>query len=190
MSVHIHQTLELVVAQIRQLEEQAAQKKQLANNLCDLAGAAYLYPEQQANAAVLLPLAPDSYCGRALAPVVREVLERRKRAGLGAATASEIYDLMKDGGYLLTTKNGENAMQALYIMLTNNTSTFYRFPNGTYGLLGSDSVTKPVRPATVRDKPSDRDDEDREDEDEPVVEVAESLAGSVCVRDIRPRNVL
>ncbi len=178
MPDHIHQTLELVVAHIRQLEEQAAQKKQLANSLCDLAGAACLYPEQQATTAVLLPLAPDSYCGRALGPVVREVLERRKTAGLGAATASEIYELMKDGGYSLATKNEESAMRSLYIVLSNNTSTFYRLPNGTYGLVESASDTKSVLLAIVRGKPSERDDEDQEVEDEPVTEIAESRAGS------------
>src|SRR5687768_9221413 len=99
MSEHIHKTLELVVAQIRQHEEQAAQKKQMANNLCELAGIVHMYPDEQASATMLRPLAADSYYGKELVTVVGEVLERRKRAGLGAPTANDIYDSMKAGGY-------------------------------------------------------------------------------------------
>ncbi len=135
MSEHVQKTIELVTAQIRDLEQQLTAKKRIANSLCDLAAIPHLYADEDASGGNFGPLAPDAYYGKALATAVREILERRKRAGAGAATVAEIYDAMKAGGYHFKTKNDENAKRGLYQSLSKNTTTFHRLPNGTYGLL-------------------------------------------------------
>ena len=178
MSEHIHKTLELVVAQIRQHEEQAAQKKQMANNLCDLAGIAHMYPDDQSTATMLRPLAPDGYYGNELATVVVEVLERRKLAGLGAPTANDIYDSMTAGGYDFVAMNDANAKQALYVSLSEMTSALYRLPNGTYGLQEPYPSTNPAVPDNVSGQTSERVEKDQAAGDDGLaIEIAESCVG-------------
>jgi len=136
VSEHVSKTIELVNNQIRELEEQVAAKKQLVNNLCGLAGIDAYYPDEQLAASGSFgPLPADAYYGKPLATAVREVLERRKRGGLSAATVNEIFEALTDGGYHFNTKNVENAKRGLYQSLTKNSTTFHRLPNGSYGLL-------------------------------------------------------
>ena len=62
-------------------------------------------------------------------------LANHRRAELIAATVNEIYDGLIAGGYQFDAKDALNAKRGLRISLTKNSSTFYRVPNGRYGLL-------------------------------------------------------
>jgi len=85
MSEHVERTLEMVVGQIADLQRQLSEKKKIANGLCQLAGHPPMFEDEEA-VTTGTALRPDEFYGRPLATVVQEVLERRRRSGLGAAT--------------------------------------------------------------------------------------------------------
>ena len=132
MSEHVERTLEMVVGQIADLERQLSEKKKIANGLCQLAGHPPMFEDEEA-VTTGTALRPDEFYGRPLATVVQEVLERRRRSGLGAATVSEIFETLSRGGFHFNTKNAENAKRGLYNSLSKNPK-FHRLPNNTYGL--------------------------------------------------------
>lgn len=135
MSDHFEKTIDAVIEQVNELEREIARKKLMVNDLCELAGRSVVYATADVPSSKgLASLTPDAFYGKKLATAVREVLERRKAAGSGAATATEIYDALVQGGYHFETKNDENAKRGLYQSLTKNSSTFHKLPNGTYGL--------------------------------------------------------
>ena len=132
---HVSKTIELVQSQISELDQQLLEKKRMVNDLCKLAGRPPIYHDAELVARNgTMARKKDEYYGKALATVVRMVLEKRKSANLGAATANEIYDEMVAGGFHFQTKNEENAKRGLYSSLGKNTTTFHRLPNGTWGL--------------------------------------------------------
>jgi len=132
MSEHVERTLEMVVGQIGDLQRQLSEKKKIANGLCQLAGHPPMFEDEEpVNAGT--SLRPDEFYGRPLATDVQELLERRRRSGLGAATVPEIYETLTRGGFHFNTKNTENAKRGLYNSLSKNPK-FHRLPNNTYGL--------------------------------------------------------
>ena len=133
---HVLKTIEMVQAQVRELEQQLAEKKRVANDLCKLAGQSPCYSDAElVSGGVTTSIRSDEFYGKALASVVHQILEKRAAAGLWAASVNDIYDAMKAGGYLFTAKSDENAKRGLYISLGKNTTTFHKLPNGNYGLL-------------------------------------------------------
>jgi hypothetical protein len=134
MSDHFSLTIEAVIKQIDDLERDVADKKRTVNDLCKLAGRPPVYASATPAAQGMGSLTKDAFYGKKLATAVREVLERRKVAGLGAAMPIEIYDALVQGGFHFETKNEDNAKRGLYQSLTKNSTTFHKLPNGTYGL--------------------------------------------------------
>ena len=67
---------------------------------------------------------------------IRNYLEIRKSSGLGAATVTEIYRAIRDGGYKFEAKSEEIAQIGVGNALRKTSSVFHRLPNGQYGLLG------------------------------------------------------
>jgi hypothetical protein len=129
-------TIDLVVAQVAEIDQQLLEKKRMVNDLCKLAGRPPMYSDADlASRAGSKPIRPDEYYGKPLATVVRLVLERRDAMGLGAATVNEIYDEMAAGGFHFGGKNDDNNKRGLYVSLGKNSTTFHKLPNGTYGLL-------------------------------------------------------
>lgn len=132
----VSKTIELVQTQIAELDQQLLEKKRMVNDLCRLAGQSPLYGDAElASSLGAGAILPDAYYGKALATVVRMVLERRKASGRGAATVNEIYDDMVAGGYNFGGKNDDNNKRGLYVSLGKNSYMFHKLPNGTYGLL-------------------------------------------------------
>ena len=146
MSHHVLKTIEDVNAQIRAAEQEAFEKKQIVNSLCGIAKIPLQYPDAQvAGASGSDALARDTYYGQKMGKVIRLVLERRKRAGLGAAKVNEIYDDMVAGGFNFKSTNDDYAKRGLYQSLTKNSGTFHKLPNGTYGLLSWYPGVKPSK---------------------------------------------
>lgn len=75
---------------------------------------------------------PDQYFGKGLATAVKEYLKARNRA----ATAQEIFDALKNGGFEFTGTKGEKIqMRNLAISLSKNSNDFvYIKSNNSYGL--------------------------------------------------------
>jgi hypothetical protein len=77
----------------------------------------------------------DSFTGKKLGSAVREYLEMRKRSGGDApATSREIFDALKDGGFVSGAKDDATALVVLRTMLRKNTTMFAKLQNGKYGL--------------------------------------------------------
>src|SRR5690242_16828271 len=87
VSDHVERTIEMVQAQISDLEQQLSEKKKIVNSLCGLAGRPPIYEEEPSRG--LTAIRSDEFYGKPLATAVREVLERRKLANLGAASVAE-----------------------------------------------------------------------------------------------------
>jgi hypothetical protein len=87
------------------------------------------------SAAVNVKLHSDSFTGKKLGSAVREYLEMRKRSGSDApATSREIFDALKQGGFVSGAKDDQTALVVLRTMLRKSTVTYVKLQNGKYGL--------------------------------------------------------
>ena len=77
----------------------------------------------------------DAFTGKKLGSAVREYLEMRERAGIErTATTRDIFDALKEGGYVSGAKDDETGMVVLRTMLRKNTTVFAKLPNNRIGL--------------------------------------------------------
>lgn len=130
---HVEKTLNLVVAQVEELERQVADKKRTANDLCRLLQQPPMFGDvESVNSS--MATRPDEFYGREMPEVIRTVLEKRKRANLGAATVSELYDAIVKGGFHFQTTNAAYAKRGIYSVLASNDG-FHKLPDGRYGLI-------------------------------------------------------
>lgn len=145
MNEALYNAIEELQAQMRPLEDQIRPildqinaKKELVNQLCVHAGAQRIYldlDEGKAITASLGPILPDQYFGKATATVVRDILERRKKANLGAIPLQDLYEAMKAGGFEFDSRDPETARRSIAITLGKNTQTFIKVPStGSWGL--------------------------------------------------------
>ena len=162
MSEHVTKTIELVQGQIRDLEQQLLEKKRMVNSLCGLAGLQMVYAGSDLDSAPQnQSIRHDQFYGKKLVTAAREALISRRH--LGAATAQEIFELLRDGGFHFQTKNDDYAKRGLYQSLTKNSKVFHRLPNGRYGLLEWYPNTR--TPATKSDEEAIDSDVEGVDED-------------------------
>lgn len=134
---HFIQSIEALLARIKEQETEINKNKTAVNALCAILNRPLMFPStEQANQTVgLNNLRGDEFYGQPLSTVIRSILEARKASGgSGAATVAEIYGVMVEGGYGFETTDEENAKRALRISLTKNSQTFHKLPNGKYGL--------------------------------------------------------
>jgi hypothetical protein len=171
---HVLKTIEMVQAQVRELEQQTLEKKRVANDLCKLADRPPCYADTQGTSAVTTSIRADEFYGKPLATAVRSILEKRAAANLGAATVSELYESLVIGGMAFEVKNDANAKRGLYSSLSKN-QAFHKLPNGTYGL-SEWYPNKPKKEANGSDGKTTTTDEMFTDEagepDEELVEAA------------------
>jgi len=77
----------------------------------------------------------DSFTGKTLGAAARQYLELRKASGADApATSREIFDALKQGGFVSKAKDETTGMVVLRTMLRKNTAMFAKLQNGKYGL--------------------------------------------------------
>jgi hypothetical protein len=135
-SESFRQTIVVLQGAIDKLQEKIKSHKQTINHLCGEMNEAPLYPEADEEIAIgTTATRSDEFYGKPLATAVRTILERRKRANLGAATVPEIYKAMKDGAFHFEAKNEANAQRSLHIAMSKNAAVFHRLPNSNkYGL--------------------------------------------------------
>lgn len=133
---HFRTTITVLQGEIAKLQEKIRGHKKIINHLCTEMGDDPLYRDaDEDTTAGSTATRSDEFYGAPLATAVRTILERRKRANLGAATVPEIYKVMKDGGFHFEAKNEANAQRSLHIAMAKNTTTFHRLPNSNkYGL--------------------------------------------------------
>lgn len=82
-----------------------------------------------------IKLHSDSFTGKKLGSAVREYLTMRKASGGDApATSREIFDALKQGGFVSGAKDDATGLVVLRTMLRKNTIMFAKLQNGKYGL--------------------------------------------------------
>jgi hypothetical protein len=62
------------------------------------------------------------------------LLDETSMAGQGPATAREIYDAIKAGGYVFEAKDATTALVGMRALLRTQPNVFHRLPQGTWGL--------------------------------------------------------
>jgi hypothetical protein len=161
MSETIKATIKELQGQLRALDEEAIQIKTTINLLCKRGGMDPIYaePDGSSFAAGAGDIKGDTFYGQPLNSCIRDYLERRKTAGLGPATAREIFQALSQGGFQFNAKSEENAMRSLRITLSKATHTFHKLPNGSFGLLRWYPTVKPAKPVADDEPDADADDE-------------------------------
>ena len=97
-----------------------------------------------------LTIHSDTFTGKKLGSAVRQYLQMRKDGGGDApATARDIFDALKAGGFTSGAKDDATAMVVLRTMLRKNTITFHRLDNGRYGLNLSAAASRATRPNAI-----------------------------------------
>jgi hypothetical protein len=131
--MHAEQTIADLEKRLNELRAEEKRIITAINCLCDVTGQPHKYeeaiPEQHQNSTIR----PDQYYGRPLATVTAEVLEKRKEAGIGAATLDQIYTELSRGGFKFEGKNDGIQKRGLAISMSKNTK-FHKLPNDTWGL--------------------------------------------------------
>lgn len=113
------------------------------------------YPDIDEDRVVRTTIRRGMFYGQPLATCVRQILEMRRAAQLDAASVSEIYTSLREGGYAFETKDDENAKNGLRQSLRKN-PIFHRIPSGEWGLMS----WYPNAKADRSERESDGDDED------------------------------
>ncbi|MBA3754027.1 MAG: hypothetical protein H0X01_07820 [Nitrospira sp.] len=133
MADDIQNTIEVLTARVKVKEEEANKLKKLVNELCAEAG---IPPRFQNIAdAGVASIRSDQFYGLPLTTAIRNYLEMRRASNLGAATVTDIYRAIKEGGYRFGTKNEEIARVVVGNALRKTSAIFHRLPNGQFGLL-------------------------------------------------------
>lgn len=93
-------------------------------------------PHDAGKSLALSQLKHDSFFGKRMGTAAREYLEMRFAAvnGTNPASVREIFDALKEGGFVFETKHNNVAMISLRNMLRKGSQTFLKLPNGSYGL--------------------------------------------------------
>lgn len=112
----------------------------------------------------------DAFTGMKLGSAVRKYLEMRKQSGGDApATTREMFDALKEGGFVSGAKDDATGMVVLRTMLRKNTTTFAKLANGKYGLRAWYPNLKPTKESQAAQSGNAEDHEDEaliEDEEE------------------------
>ena len=120
-----------------------------------------------------IKLHSDTFTGKKMGSAVREYLLMRKASGGDApATSREIFDALKEGGFVSGAKDDATALVVLRTMLRKNTTMFAKLQNGKYGLRAWYPNLKTPKTATA----DVADGDDVEDEGEGITEENETAA--------------
>jgi hypothetical protein len=154
--------IELLVAQIEELERKANAYRASVNFLCEKDGKPPLFPDNggggggrvngpersQGSSSAPVQIKPDTFYGRPQQTAVREFLAIRKAAGAGPAKPLEILEGLRAGGYQVEAKTDEIALVGLRAMLRKRSTVFHKLPNGAWGLKEWYPNAKPPKAAT------------------------------------------
>lgn len=89
---------------------------------------------------------------------------RKNSGGDAPASSREIFDALKDGGFVSRAKDNATALVVLRTMLRKNTTMFAKLQNGKYGLRAWYPNLK-----TPKDAPAETADDDGSDEESAIV---------------------
>lgn len=112
-------------------EREATELKRLANMLCEQyeMPPAYSDMELSDKPSGVGAIKRDQFYGKPLASATRQYLEMRSASNLGAASLDEIFQALRQGGFVFEGKNDGIKRRGLSISLAKNTATFHRIPD-------------------------------------------------------------
>jgi hypothetical protein len=129
-----------------------AEYERTINTLCQEAGYPPRYAEASSSTNKVAQISDDTFYGQKQTPAMRMYLEMRKAQGLGPATAREIYDAIKLGGYVFEAKDAETALVGMRALLRTQPLVFHRLPQGTWGLTTWYPDAKKPKPENIKPK--------------------------------------
>ncbi len=135
MSDDISNTIEVLAKKVAAREEEANKLKRLVNELCEEVGLAPRYASIADSGGTITSIRADHFYGQTVTAAIRNYLEIRKASNLSAATVSEIYSALRDGGFKFGSKTEDIAKIVVANNLRKSSSIFHRLPSGQYGLL-------------------------------------------------------
>ena len=184
MATETNLAIDLLVAQIADLERKANAYRASVNILCERDGLPPMFPDDggggqttrhdgtpKGGAHHPTQIKSDTFYGKAQQTAVRELLAIRKSTGNGPAKPNEILEGLRLGGYQVEAKNDDIALVGLRAMLRKRTNIFHKLPNGAWGLREWYPNAKPSkeagdRPTAENDKtPSSQLDENEDVEE-------------------------
>lgn len=113
----------------------AAELERTINHLCKEAGYPPRYTDTTStNSLRVTQISDDTFYGMKQTPALRMYLEMRKAQGLGPAPTRELFDALKQGGYVFEAKSDDIAMVGMRALLRTQPQVFHRLPQGTWGL--------------------------------------------------------
>ena len=132
---HAEQTIVDLEKKREEVKAELLRIETAINCLCEVMGQPRRYEETTAEKHLATQTRADQYYGRPLATVAAEVLEKRKEAGIGAATLDQLFTELSRGGFKFEGKNEGIQKRGLAIAMGKNTAKFHKLPNDTWGLM-------------------------------------------------------
>jgi hypothetical protein len=113
----------------------AAEYERTINTLCVAAGYAPRYSDSTStNSLKVTQISDDTFYSMKQTPAMRMYLDMRKAQGLGPATTRDLFEALKQGGYVFEAKSDDIAMVGMRALLRTQPNVFHRLPQGTWGL--------------------------------------------------------
>jgi hypothetical protein len=109
--------------------------KKTINCLYEAAGEAAPYDVGAApSGQTISSIQADTFYGKSVITAAREYLDMRKAANLGPASARDVYEALKKGGFAFESKVETNSITVVRGAMRKQSAIFHRLPNGDYGL--------------------------------------------------------
>ena len=162
MASDTNPAIELLVAQIDELERKANAYRVSVNVLCEKDGRPPLYPGagKDGGASSVAPsrespsiptqITSDIFYGQPQQTAIRKLLSIRKAAGDGPAKPAQILEGLRAGGYQVEAKTDDIALVGIRALLRKRNTIFHKLPNGTWGLKEWYPNAKPAKEAAEK----------------------------------------
>ncbi len=148
-------------------EQVATDIKTMINRLCVSAGKPPLYQNVESGSQQgVASIKGDTFYGKSVITAAREYLDMRKTANLGPASAREVYEALKLGGFSFGSTIEANAITVVRQAMAKQTAVFHKLPTGDYGLAKWYKKIKPRKSSSSNNGSNDTPDIETADPDE------------------------
>ncbi|MGB9154044.1 MAG: hypothetical protein WCD70_13275 [Alphaproteobacteria bacterium] len=135
MSQEYQPAIDALKKVLAEQERKIIETKNTINALCVHAGIEPLYQNTQAASGQTIgSIKADTFYGKSVITAAREYLDMRKVANLGPASARDVYEALKKGGFAFDSTVETNSITVVRGAMRKQTAIFHRLPNGDYGL--------------------------------------------------------
>lgn len=128
MSATIKNAIEELQNVLQQKNQEVLELKKTINMLCRQSGEPILYESLEADEVARVGIKPDEFAGLNTAEAIEKFLQIKGTS----ATADDIYENLKKGGFEFSSNDESIQRRNISISLAN--PKFHSLQNGTYGL--------------------------------------------------------